>query len=289
MANVQEVIVRIVKTMAIAGLAISLIGNYTFGQRGGGNSDRGGSGGSAVGSRGGGQSDRVPTGVRIGSQPSPHSAAIATNAPTTTPRGGYSNYGGNQSYYYPSYAYMSTCNFLYGLWRQYPYFNWDYYAYRYSEGDSPIDRNLLRLALSDSHKSASAMQTRVNKLSSLVDQFEQGQIGRKQFQDSFEATLKEIRKLSKSIRNDERLKFLDQRRSVSVKQPPAATSIPELRRLVAELSDQVTEMKNGLETYYVRDYTRVIDLNHLKQPSFKSVSERIDKLAKSIEKSADRM
>jgi len=190
---------------------------------------------------------------------------------------------------YPNYNEYYARDFLYSLWRQYPYFALSNYSYRYSLGDSPIDRNLLRLALQDSYESATAMVNRVDELSDLINQLEAGLVPRKQFQEKFDSSITDIRKLAKTIRKDSRLEYLDQRRGIEVSEPAAAASIPEMRALVAELAVQAKGMRDGLENYYVRDYTRVVEVDHLKQPSFKSMSDRIDKLAKAIEKSADRM
>jgi len=216
-----------------------------------------------------------------------HSTGTASGGGGYIPTYGGSS-GGYSNYYFANDSYYAR-TFLYGLWRQYPYFSLSNYAYRYDVGDSPIDRDLLRLALQDSYEAATAMVYAVNNLSTLIDQLEANQIDRKQFQTRFDTALADVKKMAKTIKKDARLEFLDQRKGVSTQDPPKAASIAEMRELVAQLSQQATAMRDGLENYYVRDYTRIVELDHLKQPSFKSISDRIEKLAKAIEKSADRL
>ncbi|MFB3904601.1 MAG: hypothetical protein ACE15E_14220 [Acidobacteriota bacterium] len=255
-----------------------LVAGYTLAQRDGGGrsgSERGGS------DRGSSSSGTVTHSS---------STSVVHSAPSSRGGGSPVYVGSSPSYYfYPDYNAYYARSFLYNLWNQYPYFSWRDYSFRYDVGDSPIDRNVLRLALQDSYEAATAMVNQVSTLSALIDRLEANQLNRKQFQDRFDASLSEIRKLAKAIRKDERLQFLDQRKGVSSSEPPKAASIAEMRELVAQLKEQANAMRDGLENYYVRDYTRTVELDHLKQPSFKSLSERIDKLAKVIGKSADRM
>jgi hypothetical protein len=268
------------KQVLIASVAFLFFAGYALAQRGGGGrsgSDRGGS-------------DRGSSGPAVSSAPRAGGANVV-HAPVTTGGGTRPTSSSRNSgyYYYPNYNFYYMRSFLYTLWNQYPFFSPSYYWFRYDQGDSPIDRNLLRLALQDSYEAATAMTNQVDTLSSLLDQLESNQLDRKQFQAQFDTSLTEIRKLAKSIRKDESLQFLDQRKGVHSEEPPRAASIAEMRGLVAQLREQVDAMRDGLENYYVRDYTRTVELEHLKQPSFKSISEHIDKVAKAIEKSADHM
>ncbi len=272
------------KQISIASVAFLLITGYTLAQRDGGGrsgSDRGGS------DRGTSSSSSPAV-----SSPRSNSTSVVHSIPSGNGGGSSPVYGGSNGYYGYSYYpdnYYYTRAFLYGLWNRYPYFDRAYYSSRYDVGDSPIDRNILRLALQDSYEAATAMVNQVTTLSSLIDQLESHQIDQKQFQARFDTSLAEIRKLAKTIKKDDRLEFLDQRKGIPSEEPPKAASIAEMRALVAQLSEQTSAMRDGLENYYVRDYTRTVELEHLKQPSFKSLSDRIDKLAKAIEKSADRM
>jgi len=271
------------KRISIAILAFFFVIGYTLAQRDGGGRTGGGDRGGS--DRGGASSAPAPR--------SDNSVSVV-HSTGTTGGGGTPNYGGGSSggggyYYQPDYYRYYSRSFLWDLWQRYPYFSMSDYAFRYDVGDSILDRNILRLALQDSYESATAMVNQINGLSALIDQLESNQIDRKQFQASFDTSLSEIRKLAKSIKKDQRLEFLDQRKGVPSEEPPKAASIAEMRALVAQLGEQASAMRNGLENYYVRDYTRTVELDHLKQPSFKSLSERIDKLAKAIEKSADRM
>jgi hypothetical protein len=239
----------------------------------------------------GDRGDRGGTGgYRSESQPSHSTQAPVPSSNNTVTSSGGSYYSGSPGYYYNFDASnLYARNFLYALWQQYPFIPVHLYIDRYAIGDSPIDRNLLRLALQDSYEASGVMTQRINELSRLIDSYEAGTLDKKAFQKRFDASIDDIRKLSRNIRKDQRLSYLDQRRGTSTSEPAAARTIPELKELVAELRIQVGEMRQGLENYYTRDYTRVIELDHLKQPSFRSISDRIDKIAKVAEKSASRM
>lgn len=270
------------KQIPIAGLALFMIAGFTLAQRGGGG--RGGDGGDRGSDRGSSSTQAAP---RAETTSVVHSVGTTGGGGGSSPTYGSGGYSGYSPYYYDNYWYARS--FLMNLWQQYPYFSLSNYSFRMDNGDSPLDRNILRLALQDSYEAATAMVNQVSTLSGLIDQLEANQLNRKDFQQRFDTTLTEIRKLAKSIKKDSRLEYLDQRKGVPSAEPPAAASIPQMRQLVAQLSEQASAMRDGLENYYVRDYTRIVELDHLKQPSFKSISERIDKLAKAIEKSADHM
>jgi hypothetical protein len=239
----------------------------------------------------GDRGDRGGSGsYRSESQPSRNTPAPTHNNSGYSGTPATSSYSGSPgSYVYYDYSYLYARNFLYTLWQRYPHIPVQAYIDRYSIGDSPIDRQLLRLALQESYEATGVMSHRINELSRLIDQYEAGTLDRKAFQKRFDASIDEIRKLSKSIRKDERLGFLDQRRATPSSEPPAAGTMPELRELVDQMRAQTQEMRQGLESYYTRDYTRVIELEHLKQPSFRSITTRIDKIAKVAEKSAGRL
>jgi hypothetical protein len=202
-----------------------------------------------------------------------------------------SGYGGG---YIPAYTdwyyrqYMVD-NFLRTLWYRYPYFSYWDLQWQYSQNDTPLNRDVIRLALQDSYEATNAIMWNVNQMSALTDRLESGQISRSDFQARFDSLTENVRRLTRAIRKDDRLEFLDQRRGVSMNEPPKARSIAELRQLVSQLRQATSDMREGFETYYSRDYTRTIDLEHLKQPSFKSMSNQIDKLAKVIGQSADHL
>ena len=251
------------------------------------------------GSRGGERERPAPGGgqERYRSETTSASATTHTNTtgvvPNSSPGGtpSNSNYGWAPPTFYNDmyYRQLYVDNFLRSLWSRYPFFSYYTYQWRYSQGDSPLNAEVIRLALQDSFESTNVILERTNEMSALIDRLEAGQISRADFQTRFDAAADDIRRAAKAIRKDQRLEFLDQRRGLSLNEPPRATSIAELRYLVTQLRQVATGMRDGLESYYSSDYSRTIDLNYLKQPSFRSMSDQIDKLTKVIGKSAERM
>ena len=247
---------------------------------------RGGGGGERSSSAGESRDTRSET-ASTSSYPTSVISNPSPSAPTSP------NYGGSTYVpdYYTEWYYRQSLveNFLRTLWNQYPYFQYYTLQQQYSQGDTPLNSDVIRLVLQDSYEATNAIMRAVDQMSSLIDQREATQISLTDFQNSFDLATEDVRRLAKAIRKDARLEFLDQRRGVSLTDPPRARSIAELRQLVEQLRQATSEMRDGLETYYARDYTRTIDLEHLKQPSFKSMSNQIDKLAKTIGQSADRL
>lgn len=227
---------------------------------------------------------------RSESAPTPSSSSVGhTN--TGSVGGGGSTYSPPQQSYGSPYAYFgsywnSTQAFYYDLLRSYSYIPIDYYNFRYSVGDSAVDQTLVRLALRDSIETAHFLVSYSEELSGLLDQYQSGTMDRAGFSERFSKTLSTIQKLAKTIRKDSRLAYLDQRRGIETTDPLKAKSIADLRNLVDELRQQAVQIESGLEIHYQEDMSRVIDLKTLKQPSFKTLSTRIEKLSKTIKDSS---
>ena len=126
-------------------------------------------------------------------------------------------------------------------------------------------------------------------LEGLVDRYEMGEISQKDFDKQVEETTKRIRKLAKKIRKDDFLDYIDQRQikySASFKK---VDSIEGLRALTQQLRLMAQDVDSGLETFHRKDMSRVVEVGDLEQPSFDSLSKGIDRLAKTIDKSAGRL
>ena len=271
---------KIVTTVACALMSMTLVLAQS---RAGGEGNRGSGGGPARSNDGGH--------YRTESAPASTTSSSPQRLPSTNSIGG----GGESTYYtspppqnyYGSNGYYGnywgiTQAFYYDLMRSYSFIPFGYYSFRYSVGDSPVDQMIVRLALSDSIETAHFLVSYSEELSGLLDQYQSGAMDRAVFNTRFKGTLGTIQKLAKSIRKDSRLGYLDQRRGVETVEPLEVNSIAELRALVDELRQQALMIETGLETHYQQDMTRVIDLKTLKQPSFKTLSTRIEKLSKVI-------
>ena len=163
------------------------------------------------------------------------------------------------------------------------------YLWRYAQGDSPLTPELLRVALSDSMDSAGSVIQSSRRLTTLLDDYEAGRLGRKEFERAMKKQTSEIRDLADKIRDDRNLRYVDQRRDVKSKSRRAVQTMPELRVLVGELQELSRHLKREISVFYEQDLTRVISVNELQKPSLRSVSKGVDKLAKAIEKSVQRL
>lgn len=251
---------------------------------------------SEVGNRGGVSSIGVPGPARF-DVPPPFSSNSETTV-NTAPRGGGSATGGSPQIpiqtYAPSrrldiYSFYLCDEFLYRLTRQYAFFSGYEYLWRYAQGDSPLTPDIVKLALQDSSQAAHSLVGLSEDLKQLLADFEAGRLDRKSFEAEFDRTLAQVRKLAKKIRGDYYLGYIDQRTETKIEAPQAAASLAELRPLVDELHQMALEMQKGLSSFYTRDVTRVVSVQDLAQPSFRSISKGIDRISKTIGKSVDRL
>jgi hypothetical protein len=147
----------------------------------------------------------------------------------------------------------------------------------------------VNLALSESSLAADSLIATASELELLINEYEAGAMGQKSFEVEVERTTKRIRDLAKQIRKDHLLDYLDQSPKAKVPAYDRATSVGELRELCQELNRAATAIAGGIDAYYQKDMTRVVNVNDLQRPSFGTMTKEIDRLAKTISKSADRL
>lgn len=70
--------------------------------------------------------------------------------------------------------------------------------------------------------------------------------------------------------------------------PKIAQTIPELLLLLTELTTQAFQIQQGIKTYRENDISRLVNVRELQKTSFKSISKSVDRLAKRINRSANR-
>ena len=192
----------------------------------------------------------------------------------------------------PHFDYSSwydTNRFVFQLLNRYQYLSVYDYLWRYAQDDSPLTQEVVNLALSESSLAADSLIATADELESLIDEYEAGTIGQKSFEIEVERTTKRIRQLAKKIRKDYLLEYLDQSPKSKVPSYDRAGSVSELRELCRELHRASTAVANGIDAYYEKDMTRVVNVNDLQRPSFGTMTKEIDRLAKTISKSADRL
>ena len=112
---------------------------------------------------------------------------------------------------------------------------------------------------------------------------------RKSLEQQSDPVLHQVRKLAKSIRKDSVLGYIEQRPRMKVRSREQVRSISELQALAAELHQMALQVRGGITSFYDRDLTRVVSVSDLTQPSLGSISKEIEKLAKTIDKSVDRL
>lgn len=189
----------------------------------------------------------------------------------------------NYSHWYNTNLFFDQLLLRYGYLR-----GWDY-LWRYAQNDSPLTQEVVNLALSESSLAADSLVATAEEIESLIDAYESGSLGQESFEVEVERATKRIRELAKQIRKDDLLEYLDQSPKAKVPAYDRARSIAELRLLCQELHRAARDVANGIDAYYQKDMTRVIDVNDLQRPSFGTMTKEIDRLAKTISKSADRL
>jgi hypothetical protein len=211
---------------------------------------------------------------------------------------GGGSYGGTPSV--PSQSYNPYSNFNYSRWydtnlfvhqmlSRYWYLSGYDYLWRYAQDDSPLTQELVNLALSESSLAADSLLATASELESLIDEYEAGALAQKSFEVEVERTTKRIRELAKKIRKDSLLEYLDQSPKAKVPSYDRAKSIADLRGLCQELYRSATAIGNGIDAYYEKDMTRTVNVNDLQRPSIGTMTKEVDRLAKTISKSADRL
>jgi len=173
--------------------------------------------------------------------------------------------------------------------RQYYFLNGYDYLWRYRQGDSPLTQESLRMALQECSSASAAIVRLSAQLEQVVDQFERGELSEDAFESKVEETTKQIRKLSKQIRKDDYLDYIDQRQKDLDSSFREATSVQGLRALTQQLSMLAYEIDTGLDAFNRDDMTRVVNVRELQRPSFDSLTKGVESLSKTIERSAGRL
>jgi hypothetical protein len=161
--------------------------------------------------------------------------------------------------------------------------------WRYAQGDSPLTQEAIELALLKPVSASSSLMAMVDELSDLVDRYEAGEIEKDYFHQTVKVKTKAVRNFAKTIRGDYFLDTFDKRESKLDIDVDKASSIAELRQLCEILRQNATKIDEGLASFYEKDMSRTVDVSELQRPSFESLSKGVDKIAKTIEKSAKKL
>jgi hypothetical protein len=172
---------------------------------------------------------------------------------------------------------------------RYQFLNGYDYLWRYRQGDSPLTRHSMRIALQQCVSASAGMLRLSDQLERIVDQYERGELSEKDFEKQVGETTKQIRSLSKKIRKDDFLDYIDQRKNKKVDSFPQATSVAGLRSLTQQMRLLAFEIDSGLESFNQKDMSRVVNVRELERPSFDALTKGVDRLAKTIDKSARKL
>ena len=179
--------------------------------------------------------------------------------------------------------------YVYRLMSQYYFLNGYNYLWRYRQGDSPLTQYSMRIALQECASASAAMLRLSDQLEGIVAEYENGELSRKDFENRVEQTTKQIRNLAKKIRKDSFLDYIDQRQKNDVASFREANSLQGLKTLTRQLRQMAFEIETGLDAFNKEDMTRVVNVRELERPSFDSLAKGIDRLAKTIDRSANRL
>ncbi len=179
--------------------------------------------------------------------------------------------------------------FLDRLFMHYAFLGVGDLAWRYAQGDSPLTPEVVTLALRNSTGASALLQVHARRLQELIRAYEAGTLDRAAFAEQSRATAKEIRRLAAKVRKDPFVDYLDLQSHESVPRYDSPETLRGLASLAEELSSSVERLDGSLQSMQSGESTRVVSVDLLQGPSVESLSKRIDRIAKVIEKSVARL
>ncbi len=186
---------------------------------------------------------------------------------------------------YNPYALYEWDLFYRRLWLQYGYMSRYDYLSLYANGVSPLTEDATRLALRNCVVASEGVVQLSDRLQRLLDGYAAGSLTEGEFERGVDETLAGIRAYAKYIRRDDYLNFLDQRKDRKWDSIAPAQSVAELEALVQELRQTAVDVNSGITAFGQGEGVHVISVKNLEQASFRSMTKKLDKLTKSIDKS----
>lgn len=199
----------------------------------------------------------------------------------------------------PVQTYTPGLRSQWGHWRNTEYFLWRLsrqhhdlttteMLWRFAQGDSPLTEQSIRAILQEPAEISEQMLHLSAQLQDVIHSYRTGSIDADQLQRLVRAKTSEIRKAARKISGNYYLGYIDQRSSEDLGKEDRAASLEQLSALSEELGAYARQLNQDLSNYLERDQSRVVSVQHLATPSFESVSKGIDRLAKTIDRSAGR-
>lgn len=179
-------------------------------------------------------------------------------------------------------SFFSTLGGIYGFDR----IDVETAMFRFANGDTPLSPTIRRLALQRAKLSSETIRNEILAIESAIDRYESGKLSRREFDREMKESLGFVREAAKQIRKDYLLDYVDLNPDVKTSSYQRATSVAELRELVAELRRGSDKLDARLVQIQGNDEDgRVVSVSNLTSPSLDSMSKGIDRLAKTIKKS----
>lgn len=231
--------------------------------------------------------------------PSRGSAAVSPTRfpqmmPTPTPSAGVSSaprvpvqaYAWNQS---GSVDWFRFNMFMERLFYQYSFMGAYDSAWRYAQGDTFLTPQVVMLALREPSQHTALLLRYSEQLQGLIRSYEAGELDRSTFTASSRDTAKEIRRLAGKIRKDPYLDYLDVNSKAAEPAYESPDSLRTLALMAEELATTAAQIDGNLRSMVNPGENRVVAVDSLQQPSFESLSKRIDRMARLIEKSVTKL
>jgi len=286
------------KIMVCALVFVLLVSLPLFAQRpaaeergsgGGGSTDRGAAAAASNGAGG-----VISRGISAGD----YSGASATTGRTGgAPNFGSVSTGGGATTYHPtpnltgtsfasSNSYYEWQNFLFQLRMHYMINGMfmDMYSQRFYRNREPLlTPQLMKLALRDPLATSTQMVRAAEELEKLVSDLETGKPVNR---EDIALKNREVRDLARKIRQDHSLSFVDRRMEKDVPKDAAADQLG--LDAARQLRETVVDLHTQLKGMYSQTSTATVSVNSLSQPSFESLSKRIEKLSKVLDTAVKR-
>ena len=180
-------------------------------------------------------------------------------------------------------------SFLYRLsWRN-DFFTGHEHQWRYAQGDSPLTPELLDFALRGPTSLSNTLTLLGDDLTRLVLRYQEGAVEPREFSARLKETTRAIRSLAKKIRRDEFLNYLDLKADTKVPPYSNPANLEELVALTRELAETARRIESGIHDFQEKDMSRVVSVTDLADDSLDSLTKRVDRMAKAIERSGTRL
>src|SRR5262249_25574440 len=155
----------------------------------------------------------------------------------------------------------------------------DAYSQRFYRNREPLlTPQLMKLALRDPLTTSTRMVRAVEDLEKLVSDLEAGKPVNK---EDIALKNREVRELARKIRQDNSLSFVDRRMEKDLPKEAVADQLG--LNAVRQLRETVVDLHTQLKGMYSQTSTSTVSVSSLSQPSFESLSRRIEKLSKVLD------